>query len=157
MLGVRNDQRVLASPGTVLTGPNNTVAYLGPFYNDHFRMIRVALAVTAESGTTPALAWSIEFQAPSDLNWYDLLDGAGAAVAGVAFAAAATGLRYLDLLGPDVASEEDATTQGITYGTNYKKYGNIFLPFSMRVKLTMTNGGGTTTKTYHSYVEAMSA
>jgi hypothetical protein len=151
MLGTRTDVRPLAAAGTAVTGTNGSVSYLGPFYNDHFSAMRIGLEVESESGTTPALAWAVEFQSPSDLGWQALLDHAGAQVAGVAFAAAATGLRYIDLVMASALPGPD--TDGVlVYGTNFKIY-EVIIPFALRLVLTQTNGGGTSTKVINAFVE----
>jgi hypothetical protein len=151
MFTEKNDQRAIAASGSTITGPTGTTLAVGPFYNDHFRAMRIGLQVEAESGTTPALAWGLEFKNPANNTWFSLLDMAGAQIVGVPFAAAAVGLRYLDI-DSNILSEEDATTQIFTYGTNYKKYGNVFIPFELRLVLTLTGGGGTLQKTYNAFV-----
>lgn len=143
------DQRVLAPAGTVLSVTTTGDFYL-PFYNYGFRAMRFGLSVTAESGTTPSLAWVFEFQNPADLTWYSLLDHAGAQMSGVTFAAAATGFRYVDIVAATALPGPD--TDGVlVYGTNYKIYEGI-LPYNLRAKLTLA-GTGAVTKTYGAFVE----
>jgi hypothetical protein len=149
-MSMGTDSRVLATDNTVMSVTTSGTANLGPFYNYGFRAMRFGLEVSAESGTTPALAWAFEFQNPADLSWNSLLDHAGNQVAGVTFAAAATGLRYIDLVAATALPGPD--TDGVlVYGTNYKIY-EVILPYAMRCVLTLS-GTGAVTKTYNAFVQ----
>ena len=76
-LEIGTDFRILAQSPNVLTATTSGDFYL-PFYNYGFRAIRFGLSVSAESGTTPALAWVFEFQDQATQSWNNLLDHAGA-------------------------------------------------------------------------------
>jgi hypothetical protein len=142
MPDIGTDARVLATDGTILSATTTGDSYLGPFYNYGFRAIRFMLEKTAESGTTPALAWVFEFQSRHDLAWNNLLDHAGNQMSGVTFAAAATGLRYVDIVAATALPGPD--TDGVlVYGTNYKIYEGI-IPYAVRAKLTLSGTGAVT-------------
>lgn len=138
---IGTDRRILATAGTVLSATTTGDFYL-PFYNYGFRGFRFVLSKTAESGTTPSLAWVFEFMSYHDSAWNSYLDHAGNQIAGVTFAAAATGTRYIDVVAGTFLPGPD--TDGVlVYGTNFKIYEAV-IPYAVRAKLTLSGTGAVT-------------